>query len=194
MKKKAVSILSLLIFLGGCAYLPFSGDSNTTFFVHKTFDFGLLEKVAVLPLENLSADAAANEKIRKVIITELLSTGYVDVVEPGQVTKALIGLGLGGTVTFSTDDLKKIGDAVGAPVVIMGTISTFDRPSIGGVSIPEITIALWAVEINSGAIVWSVTTTSKGMGLKGYVLGVSGETMSETTIQTVKKAVRTLFR
>lgn len=60
-----------------------SGNPKPTEFVNPRFDFGFVERVAVLPFENLSSDRQAGARATRLLITELLATGTLDVVEPG---------------------------------------------------------------------------------------------------------------
>src|SRR4030042_6783019 len=72
-----------LLIVGGCA------TSTSTQYVRQNVDYKNLRKIAVLPFESLTTDEYAGEKIRKSVITELLSRG-VDIIDPGEVTKVLI--------------------------------------------------------------------------------------------------------
>jgi hypothetical protein len=84
--RKPTTMALMLTFLAwfGCA-----GKINTTKFTNPQFDFGFVDKIAVLPLENLSSDNQAGERATRILITELLASGAVDVVEPGEVRAAL---------------------------------------------------------------------------------------------------------
>ena len=53
---------------------------------------------------------------------------------------------------------------------------------------------MWAIETESGSIVWSVISLSKGLGVSGQLFGFSSDTMSEASMDTVRKAVQTLFK
>src|SRR5574341_1291833 len=93
-----LSLLAGLLVLAGC------GTSRPASYVHPNFDFSRVKKVAVLPLENLTSDQTAGEKMRKVVITELLATGIVDVIEPGQVNRVLANQNIQNPTAMSPEE------------------------------------------------------------------------------------------
>ena len=182
-------LTALLFFMTGCAL----GRPKTISYVHPTYDFSQVKKLAVLPFVNESG-SAASENIRRMVIVELLSMGYVDVIEPGQTTKVLAESNLPLAGPYTKEDIKKVGQKLEVPVVLLGALSTYERSTVSGVSIPEINISMWAIETESGSIVWSVISLSKGLGVSGQLFGFSSDTMSEASMDTVRKAVQTLFK
>ena len=163
-------------------------------FVHPRYDFGNVKKVAVWPLENLTGDQQAGERVRKTVVAELLASGAVDVVEPGQVNLALGKAGIQSVAAVSGEDMKRIGAALGAELQILGSVDIYDRVNAPSGSYPEVTISLRAVDVESGTIVWSATRSGGGISLAGRLFGVGADTMSEATQKTVRAALSTLFR
>ena len=76
----AVSTLIAALGVLGC-----SGNLATTEYTNPRFDFGFVERVAVFPLEDLADDRQAGVRATRMLITELLASAAVDVVEPGEV-------------------------------------------------------------------------------------------------------------
>lgn len=178
--------LLLLLLVVGCA--------RPQFFIHSTYDFSLVKKVAVLPLENLTSDQQAGERVRKAVIAELLAAGVVDVIEPGQVNRALNLLNIQSVSSISVDDFKKLGASLGVQALFLGSLDVYDRITLGGGSFPEVTISLRALDPGTGTIVWSATHSGGGVGIVGRLFGFGGDTMSEATQKTVRAALQTLFR
>jgi peptidoglycan-synthase activator LpoB len=179
-------LLLLLLSLAGCG--------APQHFVHANYDFSTVKKVAVLPLENLSQDQLAGERVRKALIAELLATGMVEVVEPGQVNRSLNQLNLQSVTAISLEDLKKVGASVDVQLLFMGSLDVYDRINVGGGVFPDVTISLRAVDAATGTIVWSSTNNGGGVGIAGRLFGVGGDTMSEATQKTIRAALATLFR
>ena len=178
--------LLVLLLQAGCA--------RPQFFIHQTYDFSVVKKVAVLPLENLTTDQLAGERVRKAVIAELLAAGVVDVIEPGQVNRALNQLNIQSVTAISVDDLKKLGASLGVQALFLGSLDVYDRISLGGGSFPEITISLRALDPATGTIVWSATHSGGGVGIVGRLFGFGGDTMSEATQKTIRAALATLFK
>ncbi len=163
-------------------------------YVHPNYDFSRVKKIAVLPLENLATDQTAGEKVRKVVITELLATGIVDVVEPGQVNRVLGAQNIQNVVAMSPEDFKKVATALGAQLLVVGSVESYDRVAIGGIQAPEVTLTLRGVDAESGTIVWSASHTQGGATLAARLFGLTGDSLSEVARKAVHEAVVTLFR
>ena len=87
------------------------GTMSSTKFTHPEIDFTFVQRVAVLPFENLSGDPQAGLRATRLMITELLASGAVDVVEPGEVEGALAQLG-GFTRQPSIDGIVQLGEGL----------------------------------------------------------------------------------
>lgn len=183
---RALASLALLAVVAGCAAGPY--------FIHQSYDFSIVKKVAVLPLENLTTDQLAGERVRKAVIAELLATGLVDVIEPGHVNRALNQANIQSVTSISAEDLKKLGAGLGVQLLFLGSLDVYERINVGGGSFPEVTLSLRAVDAQTGTIVWSATRTGGGVGIVGRLFGFGGDSMSEATQKTVRSALATLFR
>jgi hypothetical protein len=164
-----------------------------TQFLNPNFDFAFVEKVAVLPLDNLSDDRQAGVRATRLLITELLSTGAVDVVEPGEVQAALDRTAVRQRIP-TTEEVVKLGQALGIQGIITGSVTQSESLRSGTISIPVVTLDVHMLETETGAAVWAVTHTEKGAGLAAKVLGTGSEPISETTRRCVQAVVATLMK
>ncbi len=180
--------LSILWGMASCARLA------PATYVHSTFDFSRVKKVAVLPLENLTSDQSAGEKVRKVLITELLATGIVDVVEPGQVNRVLTQQNLQTVTALSVEDFKKVGTALAVQMLVVGSVESFDRVQVGGVQAPEVTLTFRGIDVDSGTVVWATSHTEGGATVAARLFGLTGDSLSEVARKAAHAAVATLFR
>ena len=179
--------LALVLFGTGC------GAMRTTQFTNTDFNFGFVERVAIVPLENLSQDNQAGVRATRLLATQLLSTGAVDVVEPGEVTAALNRLS-GASLTPSTEQLVALGKALNVQAIILGTVAQSNSALSGRVSVPVVTIDLHMVEVETGAPVWAATQSQRGSSAGARFLGTSGEPLAETTRRCTKELVARLVR
>jgi TolB-like protein len=148
--------------------------------------------MAVLPFESLTNDEYAGEKIRKTVITELLSRG-VDVIEPGEVTRVLIDQKIKSLSSIRTTDLQNMAKVLGVEAFMMGSVEAYDISKGISVTYPEVTINLRLVEASSGNIVWSVCQTSGGPSFWTRHFGAEGISLSEAANKVVKEAIDTLL-
>ena len=190
MGRPLTSMLLLTVCLGGLAC---ASRGPPTQFINPDFDFAFVEKVAVIPLQNLTSDQQAGVRATRFLITELLSTGAIDVVEPGEVQAALDRV-TARPRTPSTNEVLELGKTLGVQAVILGSVTQSENLRSGTVSIPVVTLDVHMLETETGVAVWAVTHTEKGAGLAAKVLGTGSEPISETTRRCVQVIVGTLVQ
>jgi TolB-like protein len=183
LKVAATALSFLLVFICGCV--------QERFFSLKT-DIGDIKRVAVLPFENFTSDEYAGEKIRRIVITELLSRG-IDVIEPGEVTRILRELGVRSLGSIKVSEIQEIGKKLGVEAVMMGSVEAFGISKGISVTYPEVTINLTLIETSSGNIIWSIRHTSGGASFWTRHFGSEGISLSEAARKVVKEAINTLF-
>jgi TolB-like protein len=179
-----------LLPVGGCG-----AGMKVTRFSNPNFDFSFVERVAVIPFDNQTNDRQSGLRATRLTITELLASGAIDVVEPGEVAAALTritGLQAGRAVSPSTEQIVSLGQALGVQALIMGTVTQSENLRSGSVPIPVVTLDLRMVETETGATVWAATHSEKGGSLSAKILGTGGEPLAETTRKCVQEALATL--
>jgi len=178
----AIAALGIML-LCGCAQ---------KYFVRESADITNVKKIAVLPFENFTRDDFAGEKIRRIVITELLTRGR-DVIEPGEVTKLLRELNIMSLRSIKTEEIKKVGETLGVDAVMSGSVEAFGISKGINVSYPEVTINLMLLETVSGNIIWSVRSTTGGASFWTRHFGAEGIPLSEAARRTVKDAIDTMY-
>jgi TolB-like protein len=192
-KRSILACISIILLLGfgiGC------GGRGTTpsFYIRPDYDFSYIKKVAVLPMDNLTNEKFAGEAVRQVVICELLATGLVDVVVPGEADTTIEKLGLRSTKSLNAEQIKTISNSLKVQAVILGSVGKFGEVRIGNISAPEVTITLMMADATSGSIVWSITKTGGGASFMARHFGAKSETMSEAVLRVVREAIQTLYK
>jgi hypothetical protein len=152
----------------------------------------ILTRIAVLPLENLTPDQYADEKILSLVIMDLLSRN-VDVIEPGEVTRAFKELRIRSFASISEREMQSVADMLNVDVVIKGSVSTYEMKQGNAVSYPEVSIHLMLIEKESGEILWSAWHTSGGASFWTRHFGAEGTTLDETARKVIREAFDSLF-
>jgi len=180
----AALIVLGLLFLCGCA--------QQQHFVRQGTDLEHIRSIAVLPFENFTRDDFAAEKIRRIVITELLTRG-VDVTEPGEVTKLLRELNVMSLRSIKTKEIQKVGETLGVDAVMSGSVEAFGISTGINVTYPEVTVNLMLLETGSGKIIWSVRDSTGGASFWTRHFGAEGIPLSEAARKTVKEAIDTIY-
>lgn len=181
-----------MVCLAAALFLSSCGSTNVDY-VHPKFDFSLIQKIAVLPLENLTTDQLAAERVRKAVVSELLAAGVLDIIETAQVNRVLSDQQVQSVASMSPKQIQDVGKGLGAQALIVGSVDTYERVNVGGGAFAEVSVTLRALDASSGAIVWSSSKRAGGAGVVGRLFGFGGDSMQEATQKAVHAAVSTLF-
>ncbi len=185
---KTIYILLLSIFI----FSSCRSSNDIVYHIRSDYDFSYIKRVAVLPFENQTGDREAGEIVRYVVISELLASGLVDVVIPGEVNSALKDLGIKRVSTLNRKHIISLGKMLKVQALILGSVQQFGHVSLGNISAPEVTVTLMMADTGTGDIIWSVTRTRGGAGFMARHFGARADTLSETVMKAVRDSIRTL--
>lgn len=178
----------------GVMFLVACSGMKPTVFVNKQYNFNFLEKVAVVPFENLSNDQGAGARITHIFLTELLATESFDIAEPGEVSKITQRyVGSGGSA-LTRDQIAEIGKTLGVQGIILGSVNVTSGSRAGGSTTAEMTIVARMVETETGQTVWSATNTEGGRGFWASLFGTGNKSEAETSRKCVRRLIRTLVK
>jgi len=170
-----------------------SSNISPTRFTNPQFDFGFIERVAVIPLENFSGDKLAGERVARLITTELLASDSVDVVEIGEVLAAKDRLRGVVRNSLSSEQLIALGEALEVQGLIFGTVAESEIIRSGTTSIPVVTLDLHMVETETAAPVWAATHSEIGSDISAKLLGTGATPLSVTTRKCVREILKSLL-
>lgn len=151
-----------------------------------------IRKVAVLPLENLTSEELASEKVRRAVIAELLVKG-IEVVEPGEITRAMRELNISSPENITGQDLQKLGEMLGVKAIMRGSVSSYGFRQGITANYPEVSIHLMLIDPSSDDILWSVWQTSGGPSFMTRHFGTEVDSLGETVKKVVREAINMLI-
>jgi TolB-like protein len=191
--KMRLKTLRSLCLLAAVLFVACSGMKPTVF-VNKQYNFNFLEKVAVVPFENLSTDQGAGVRITHLFLTELLAAESFDIAEPGEVSKVTQKyVGSGGSA-LTRDQITEIGKTLGVQGIILGSVNETSGSRAGGSATTEVTIDARMVETETGQTVWSATNTEGGRSLLASLFGTGDRSEAETARSCVRRLIKTLVK
>ena len=175
-----------LVLVAGCA----SGQK----YKDKAMDFAAVKTVAVLPFQNLSRDNQAGERVRDVFSNALLATGGIYVLPQGEVTRGLQKAAVALPATPTKEDVVNLGKGLGVEAVFTGTLKEYGEIRSGTASANAISLSVEMIEVTTGKIVWSATSTRGGIGFWDRLFGGGGEPMNKVTEDAVNDLIGKLFK
>jgi TolB-like protein len=180
----AVASLSIIT---GC------GGMGATKFVHPGFDFAFIEKVAVVPFENISNDQGAGARASRYFTTALLASESFEVVEPGEVSRALEKFGLVTTAQLTEEQSIALGRELGAQGIFLGSLSESVQLRSGSNNVSVITVVVRMVESETGTTVWSATNTEDSANFWSTLFGTGQKSSSEVMRHALDGCLDTLL-
>ncbi|MBD3866977.1 MAG: hypothetical protein IFK94_02540 [Acidobacteria bacterium] len=187
--KRRLSVLALI--LAAAAFAGCGRGMRPTKFTNSDYNFAYLERVAILPLLNMSEDRQAGSRATRILITELLASEAVDVVEPGE-TRAALNRITSGDPTPTTEQIIALGKALNVQAVLQGSVAQSGSSMAGTVMIPVVTLDVHMLETESGQVIWAATHTEKGSSAGAAILGTGSEPISQTTRRCARRIIKTL--
>ena len=193
-------MFNVLLKVVGFLLLPFLffGCGGTTIkYLNPTANFSYVKKVAVVPFSNFSDDRYAAEKVRNALTIELLSRQAFDVIEHGEVSKALNLIKEGGfeenkNIQIDKETIKLIGGKLGVQAIIMGAVNDYAGGK-GGFSNNVVSISVKMIDSESGTVLWQASTSKIGGGVTRKMVGLEDVDMSILTNRAVKTVLDTLL-
>ena len=175
----------LLILVAGCA-------SDDVYF-EPNMDFGSLRTVAVLPFTNLTGAEEAAERVRDTFMGMLLATGALYVLPPGEVARGMSKLGRFSAEGPSSEQIKQLSTILDVEGVFTGVVREYGSVRSGSTSANVVSISLQMIEVDSGMVVWSASSTKGGVGILDRLIGGGGKPMDTVTARAINDLLDKLF-
>ena len=175
-----------LVLVAGC------GGMRPTTFVHPNYNFGFVERVAVIPFENLTDDRGAAARMSRYFVSELLAIEVFDIVEPGEVTAAMGMVGSLRVAEMTREQIVQVGEELGAQALFLGSVTESSSLRSGSNTENVVTLDVRLVETETGSVIWSTIRTETGRGFWASLFGTGGATMSEVSRTVARGAIEDL--
>jgi hypothetical protein len=185
---KLVMMVAALSGWGGAA----AGSGDVTYH-DPNMDFGIIQTVAVLPFENLTGNPRAADTVRDVFMTMLQASGTLYVIPPGEVGRGISRLSLRSAGSPSSEEVKQLGQLVGAEVIVTGVVTEYGELRSGGTAANVVSFSVRMLEAETGKVVFSASASDGGVSLAHRMFGGGGRPMDEVTRKAVRKLLDRLF-
>lgn len=183
----------LLIFIVATCLFGCGAGSNMESFLRQDVDLSYVERVAVMPMQNNSKDTFASERVRDMVITQILSRGIFDVVDKGLVDSALRDEAVNlAKAPMDNTVMKRLGQRLNAQAFMMGTIDNAEQVQRGAVSFPDLSITLRLVDTNTGSIFWQASGHRSGDSLGKRLFGLGSDDSFRVSMKLLRRLLATI--
>lgn len=177
--------------LTGCG-LPFMGKSKA--YVRENVDFGFVQKIAVLPVENNSKDEFAPELVRDITITRILAMKLFDVMDKGLVDSFMREEAIDPGKPIDAATIKRIGQKLNVQSLLLTTLDISAESRKGTMSYPEMSVTLRMLEVETGLVIWQSGGHQSGDSIWRRLFGLSGRDKYQVTVSLVEDILYTIPR
>ena len=184
-----IATLALAILTPACA----EKRSAEVTYRDPRMDFSLVQKVAVLPFENLTTANTAAERVRDVFMTMMQATGSSYIIPPGEVARGVDRASVARPTTPTTEDVVNLGKVIGVDAVITGVVREYGEVRMGSSSAGVVSVSLQMMETGTGKVVWSASATRGGVDAADRLFGGGGQPMDQVTADAVRDLLDRLF-
>ncbi|GAB4339686.1 MAG: hypothetical protein Kow0089_12780 [Desulfobulbaceae bacterium] len=188
MKKLSAVLVTIALFmLGGCG----SKEPDSTVFIREGLDLNYVERVAVLPFDNLTIDEYAGKRVRDMAFTETLASGKFDVVEQGVVDAVLREMALSADSPLDAPVLKILGKRLGVNAFISGTVNSI-RGGGSGYQYPEVSLSLYLIDSETAEVLWRSTAYKNGYSVWNRLFDLDPQDEFEITMLLLQEMLGTI--
>ena len=156
-------------------------------------DFSLVQKVAVLPFENLTTMTTAAERVRDVFTTMMQATGTSYVLPPGEVARGVDRASVANPTAPTAEEVVNLGKVVGVDAVITGVVREYGEVRSGSTAAGVVSVSVQMMETQTGKVVWSASSTRGGVDAGDRLFGGGGQPMDQVTADAVRDLLDKLF-
>jgi len=121
-------------------------------------------RLAVLPFSSPANAPEAGQVVTSTVITYLLSTGKVDVVEPGQVEKAMRAARYAPETAAGLDPemLGTLQQQLRVDAYMVGSVEEYGEVRVGPDSYPSVSFSARLIRASDDAIIWAASISRTG--------------------------------
>jgi hypothetical protein len=184
-----IATITLAALAPGCA----ARKSAEVTYRDPQMDFSLVQKVAVLPFENLTTANTAAERVRDVFMTMMQATGSSYVLPPGEVARGVDRASIARPTTPTAEEVVNLGKVIGVDAVITGVVREYGEVRSGSSSAGVVSVSLQMMETQTGKVVWSASATRGGVDAADRLFGGGGQPMDQVTADAVSDLLDSLF-
>lgn len=190
MLRKTLVNISIIFFMAvlaaGCA-------SNIQSYSEEGMDLMFYKRVAILPLENNSADEFSDERFGAVLSTAVLTHGQFEVVEKGDLKLFLREEVAGSDVTTLDKGMAQaLAKQLKVEAYIAGSVDLYEVVRNGPYSYPVVAATLRMIDTKSGQIIWQANGSESGYTTSGRVFGFASEDIHQVSLRLANSLIQTM--
>lgn len=183
--RKYLFVFLLLTAIINC--VSCSSKTVTQHYVREDVELNYIQRIAVLPPKGAQAD-----RIRNLIITQVLATNLFDVVDRGLTDSILMEEAISDVSAIDELTLKRLGQRLNVQAFLHCSIDQSGSASKGKMSFPEYALTMRLTDATTGVIIWQATGYLSGYSLAGRLFGIESSDDFQILIHLIRDLLSTI--
>lgn len=177
---------AVFFLLTGCSSTPQA-------YVHENLGLGYVKKIAILPFENHTQTKFAEERLRDVAATEILSRSLFEVLEKGDTQRFLREeIVSKNQELLDVKDAQKLGKDLKVQAYLAGSVDDYSEMRNGPYNYYVVAATLRLVDTNTGEILWQASDSETGYSSWDRVFGLASDDANQLSFVLIKRMLSTL--
>ena len=170
----------------GCAGVPLH-------YADETIRLGYVKRIAILPFENHTQTKYAEERLRDIISTEILSRGFFEVIEKGDLSRFLQEeLVNRKQETIDLPTAQRLARDLKVDAYLAGSVDDFSETRSGSYAYSVVAATFRLVDVKTGKIIWETSGSESGYSTFNRIFGFDGEDINQISFKLVRKLLDTI--
>ncbi len=187
--KRIFAVLLALMLVSGCG----GKAPESAMYTREGLDLNYIDRIAVLPFENLTDNQYAARRVRDIALTEIMASGKFEVVDKGIVDSVLQEMTLSKAESLDAPLLKILGKRLRVKALLTGTINNIQGGSgRGAMRYPEISLTLHLIDTETAQVLWRSTAYRNGYSLLNRLFDLDPRDEFEVTLELLQEMVASI--
>jgi TolB-like protein len=185
-----------LIIIFGALTIPFMGCGGTPkSYVDHIIGLDYVKCVAVLPFENHTQAVFAEERLRDIVCTEMLSRGLFDVIEKGDLQRFLHEEVVGKKQQLlDPETAQRLAEELKVEAYMAGAVNDYTENRNGTYSYPVVAVTLRLVDIKTGKIIWQASGSESGYSTWDRLFGFASDDFNRVSFKLVERLLKSIHK
>jgi hypothetical protein len=152
-----------------------------------------MQRVAVLPFQNLTSDGLAGQRMQSIFLIEILKEEVLEIVDPRETAAAMHDLGQTPGMALTPEQSVTLGRKLNVDALFFGIVEEYGYSHGDRRRGPEITAVFGMTETETGVEVWRAQVHATGSSVWKKLFGGGTADLYSVSSDVVRKALATLL-
>jgi hypothetical protein len=179
-------MLLMFVLSLGCS----SGSSS---YLNTDVNFSFVQRVAILPFQNISQDLHGGTRMHSVFMASVLEQDALSMVSLGEILNAMSRLHLSPDAAFTPTQIVDLGRELKVDAIFTGTVEEYGLERASNARVYVVTASFSMLETETGSLIWKTQVHENGTSIWRKLFGGGSASLYDVSRSVANKALESLF-